>query len=620
MPSSSLPPKLAELAPKMLPAPAPARVRGVDGVYAGAPVDPTALAAYRIGEALPEPLVDAGARVEDQAFTLTIEATRIAISGAPAGRLYAVQALRQLLMLSGNGGLPCGTIEDRPDLADRGYMMDVSRNRVPTRAELLHLLDLLLLLRFNHLELYLEHAFAYEAHREVWDGWSPITPADVRWLDREAAARGIELVPNQNSFGHMTRWLVHDRYRPLAEAPDGFTDPWGSHRDYPFSLSPVAEGVDAFLAGLYDELLPCFTSTRFNVGLDETFDLGQGRSAAAVRSEADRGRLYLEFLRRVQRMVSDRGYQMLFWGDIIQNHPELVPELPRGVCAVEWGYEADHDFDARCRRLADAGVAFLVAPGTSVWNSAGGRLDTARANIRRAVEAAGAHGAAGMLLTDWGDNGHIPPPSLAYPAIALAGAAAWNPRAGADDGTLSAWLSSCVLSEEAGTDADRLSRAMRLLNTLDRHEPRVVPNASILGVSLFTYDVPAHARFLAGGEADTVRATAEQAREAREAADAVTARSEQGDLIRRELLFAADLAVYAAGLLERHRRAAGHAPAEAASDAAWDDATLCVRFRDLCDRMPSVWLRRSRPGGLERSLALLRRPLDELHVRCADDG
>ena len=110
--------------------------------------------------------------------------------------------------------------------ADCGYMMDISRNRVPTRETLDELLDLLLL-RYNHLELSLEHTLVYAQHQEVWEGRSPMTPEDVRRPDREAAARGIELVLNQNSFGHMTRRLEHESYRRLAETPDGFTDPWG---------------------------------------------------------------------------------------------------------------------------------------------------------------------------------------------------------------------------------------------------------------------------------------------------------------------------------------------------------------------------------------------------------
>src|SRR5690606_2842152 len=96
------------------------------------------------------------------------------------------------------------------------------------RETLAQLVDLLALLRVNHFELYTEHTFAYAGHEEVWRDASPLTPDDVRWLDDLCAARGIELAANQNGFGHMERWLRHARYRELAEAPQGWSTPWGT--------------------------------------------------------------------------------------------------------------------------------------------------------------------------------------------------------------------------------------------------------------------------------------------------------------------------------------------------------------------------------------------------------
>ena len=95
-------------------------------------------------------------------------------------------------------------------------MLDISRDRVPDRTCLLALLDRLDRLRINHFELYTEHTFAYADHEAVWRDASPMTAADVAWLDGEAAARGIALVANQNTFGHFERWLRLPQYRDRA--------------------------------------------------------------------------------------------------------------------------------------------------------------------------------------------------------------------------------------------------------------------------------------------------------------------------------------------------------------------------------------------------------------------
>ena len=56
--------------------------------------------------------------------------------------------------------LPCLRIEDSPSggFATRGVMLDVSRDKVPTMAHLRSTIDLLASLKFNHLQLYTEHA------------------------------------------------------------------------------------------------------------------------------------------------------------------------------------------------------------------------------------------------------------------------------------------------------------------------------------------------------------------------------------------------------------------------------------------------------------------------------
>jgi hypothetical protein len=67
-----------------------------------------------------------------------------------------------------------------------------------------------------------------------------------------------------------------------------------------------------------------------------------------------------------------------------------------------------------------------VCPGTSSWNSLAGRTTNAVQNISRAAVAGAAAGATGLLLTDWGDNGHMQPLPVSYPGFALGAAAAWS--------------------------------------------------------------------------------------------------------------------------------------------------------------------------------------------------
>jgi hypothetical protein len=222
----------------------------------------------------------------------------------------------------------------------------------------------------------------------------------------------------------MERWLKHERYRPLAEAPDGADTPWGYRWKGPFSLCPTDPGSLELLSDLYGQLLPNFTSGLFNVGCDETFDLGQGRSKAECERRGVH-RVYLDFLCRIQELVASHKRRMMFWGDIILHEPALIGEIPKSVIALNWGYEANHPFDAEGRHFQESGVPYYVCPGTSSWCTIAGRTENMLGNQRSAAAAGIRHKAIGYLNTDWGDCGHVQYLPVSYAGLAAGAAMSW---------------------------------------------------------------------------------------------------------------------------------------------------------------------------------------------------
>lgn len=309
----------------------------------------------------------------------------------------------------------------------RGYMLDVSRDKVPTMATMSLLVDILEKCGYNQLQLYFEHAFAYSGHNAVWKDASPFTAEEIRTLDAYCSMKGIELVANQNCFGHLERWLRLPEYNHLAELPKGGAPlPWGGFKKDPTTLCPTDPRSLEFVDGLLSDLLPNFSSGFVNIGCDETFDLlGKGRSAEEVEKKGE-GRVYLEFLCKVAELVRKRGLRPMFWGDMILRHPELVPELPKDLIALDWGYEGNHPFMEEAAKFKAAGLDFYVCPGTSAWNSLCGRVENMRENLQAAEAAGRVHGAKGYLVTDWGDGGHWQPLAASLPGIILGGAFAVN--------------------------------------------------------------------------------------------------------------------------------------------------------------------------------------------------
>ena len=484
----------------------------------------------------------------------------------------------------------------------RAYMLDISRDRVPTRDTLEWLADALAAFGFNELQLYVEHTYAYTDHKTVWEGASPLTADDLRWLDRVCEARGIDLVGNMNCYGHMERWLAHERYRGLAECPEGAPALFGSGTMPPGCLAPTVENA-AFGVALARELARSIRSRRLHIGGDEPFELGEGVSASDV---AERGRetVYIEHLSRIIAPLVDDGYEVMFWADQFRRDSSLVSRIPQGATPVVWNYEAPSDggwmsflpaelidrlglpddlhlgFESHARLFIEAGKPFWVAPGTSSWNTLIGRNVNAAANIADAAAVGTSCGSPGFLLTDWGDNGHFQPLAVSLPSIVRGGAAASG--APIDDEAEVAQRIDELLGCEKGVGAliDRLG-------CIGEELGMVSPNSSPIFTSLCSTGIPGFGEPDPAGFAHGLEILSE----ARERFSQPIG-GPRGAVVAAEMAAVCQLAE-----LGLRRLAAEHGldiEAPAARD--FDEAVRAQR---------AAWLHSSRPGGLEDSISKL---------------
>ena len=205
--------------------------------------------------------------------------------------------------------------------------------------------------------------------------------------------------------------MKYERYLSLAECPDGCETRWGKYG--PSSLSPAVPASLDLVDEIYSELLPNFSSKYVNIGSDETVELGKGRSRELCEQYGV-GRVYLDFLKEVEKRASGHGKRVQFWGDIILRHPELIPELPKDMIPLVWGYEAKHPFEDQLPKFKESGLDFYVCPGTSTWNAILGRTDNATGNLLHAAEEGKKFNAMGYLNTNWGEYGNWHPLSTYY--------------------------------------------------------------------------------------------------------------------------------------------------------------------------------------------------------------
>lgn len=460
-----------------------------------------------------------------------------------------------------------------------GYMYDVTRGKVPKLEEIFNLIDKLAILGYSRLELYIEHAFMFEGKETAWQNSSPLSPSDIQKIDSYAQKKGIELVPNCNTFGHLERFLKHEEFKYLAECePAYYQEDAMAYRQGVIAVDEAGlEFVDSLLAS-YTKY---FKSSQLNIGCDETFELGKGKNKERCE-EIGRGRLYLEGLLKIYKLAKNYSDKIYFWGDIILNYPELIKELPQDATVLNWGYEDNHPFAEETKKIADSGLNFVVCPGTSSWNSIAGRTKNMLGNIISAQVNAEKNGADGILLTDWGDRGHIQYPYLSYAGICAASIAFYEGAQALTEEKVIAKINE-VFFEDKNAPWGELMLELGHLHEVFKVK-RI--NVTLFNVGLLYEDYPGGLIFMNGITEDEINEASEKLEIIKEK----IAKVDDNSLIAREMKNSLRLVEVAIMRLRQNK------------NLPFDKKVAYELITEAIAEHCALWIQRNRIGGIEESL------------------
>ncbi len=376
-------------------------------------------------------------KIPIEGYCLKITPKKIIIkASSDEGIYYAIKTLKQIKR---NNSCACCEIEDSPDIKIRGVMIDISRSKVPTLSTLKSMVDLFSDLKYNHLELYVEgFSYEYSSFPELLKDNNYIKLSDYLELEKYANEHYIDLVPNQNGFGHMTDWLSIDKYKALAECPDGFTI-WGSHRP-PSTIDPTNKNSYKLVKKMYEDMLPHFKSKYFNMNFDEPYELGYGKSKEKCDATSKED-VFIEYLTSLTKVVRKYDKIPLIWGDVLINHSEAIPKIPKDVIVIDWGYHKMYDFDKHAKMLNEAKRKFMVAPGTVTWSNLTCRYEDMFESIKNSANACKKYDGLGILITDWGDIGHLQYLPFSYPGFIFGAVCSWGDI---DESAISTYLKKLV--------------------------------------------------------------------------------------------------------------------------------------------------------------------------------
>lgn len=357
----------------------------------------------------------------DEEYKICISSDKISIlSNSKSGAFYALKTIKYLLK-ENDGKLICGKITDYPDMEYRGFYHDITRGRVPKLETLKKLVDTMACYKLNSLQLYVEHAFDFKEYDFCKEKLGYMTKEETIELDKYCRENFIELVPSLATFGHLYHLLNEGKYKHLSELPNfvpelhHFKERMAHH-----TINPLLDESFELIKSLIDQYLECFTSDKFNICCDETFDL-----CSDVNKGKDKGKLYFDFVSKIINYLVSKGKKVFMWGDIIIQHPEYISKLPKDVTFLNWCYEANPE-ESSFKVFSENDKPQIVCPGTTTWNGFSELVNTEQSNIYNMANFGYKYGAKGILNTNWGDFGNPCSIDMAMYGLICGAAIGWD--------------------------------------------------------------------------------------------------------------------------------------------------------------------------------------------------
>jgi hexosaminidase len=411
-----------------------ARQTGLALPAPGAPEGPATLEIHCEGpgrEGLPHLGMDESYRLEVSPDGAKLTARE------PWGVLRGVETFLQLVSPGPRGfRAPAVRIEDSPRFPWRGLHLDVARHWMPVGV-VIRTLDGMAAVKMNvfHWHLSDDQGFRVESRRyprlqQMGSDGHYYTQAEVREVIAHAADLGIRVVPEFDVPGHTTSWFVG--YPELATQPGHYAIErhWGI---FDPAMDPTKDEVYDFLDRFFGEMADLFPDPFFHVGGDEVngkaWDASPRVAAFKERNGlASNQDLQAFFTRRVSRIVTGHGKQMMGWDEVL--HADLPKETViqswRGqeslAAAAKMGFRGILSYGYYLDLMYSAARHYAVDP----WDKG---VDQLPPDVRARIL-----GGEACMWSEYVDPGNVD--SRIWPRAAAVAERLWSPREVRDTGDM----------------------------------------------------------------------------------------------------------------------------------------------------------------------------------------
>lgn len=252
----------------------------------------------------------------------------------------------------------------------------------------------------NTLVMEWEASYPYQQHSVISNQYA-YTRQEVTDFIAYCNQLKIDVIPLQQSFGHVEYILRHSRYAQLRE----------DEKDYS-QVNPIKEKeCRALFSDLYKDLISTHTSQYIHIGGDETYLLGHSAASKKKADSLGMGRLYGDYIKMLCELVVSLGKRPVVWADIALKYPEALKELPKETIFIDWNYGWALDRFGDHKKLQESGFEIWGAPAirSGPDNYFLASWQTHLKNIETFIPQARALNYKGIIMTSWSTSGVYSP-------------------------------------------------------------------------------------------------------------------------------------------------------------------------------------------------------------------
>lgn len=336
--------------------------------------------------------VKAKGELYNQAYQIIITENQIEINAVtPKGLYYGAMSLVQLIEHSVNKEILAVEIVDWPNMELRGISDDISRGQVSTLNNFKRIIDFIARYKMNVYMPYIEDMLQLKSYPSIGKGRGALSKKEVKEIVKYASERYVDVIPAFQTLGHFENILTSKKFVDYAEFPGAA------------SLAITEKKTYKFLENMLKEVFAVFPSKYINIGADESYDVGSGKSKERTK-KIGRSRIHAEHYKKVFNICKKNKRKIMMYGDVILNHRDILKEIPNDVIIVDWHYSASTRYPST-DILKNAGFKFLVSP--SVWNfrTIFPAYQIALPNIKTIIHDGLLNNSVGVINSNWGDYG-----------------------------------------------------------------------------------------------------------------------------------------------------------------------------------------------------------------------